>query len=155
MIAEILYIIALSLVPFIELRGSIPLGLALGLPWPTVFSVTVLTNTLSGPVAYLFLYYFMDLLKHIPFFDHILSKLSFKNNNVIAPKVEKHGSWILAVFIGIPWPGTGAYSGAFFALILKLGLKRFFVINLLGNLIAGTIVMLASMGVLGVISSLF
>lgn len=150
MLNEILIIMAITLLPFLELRASIPYGiLNTDLHWMTVFLVCVVTNAVLGPV----LYFLIDKVLHIFLrwkrLEKIWNKTVAKIQKKIEKKVDKYGWLGVALFIGVPLPGSGVYSGAIGAYLIGLDYKRFAFASLLGVLLAGITVTLIVMFGLG------
>ena len=146
---EIIEIILLTLTPFLELRASIPYGIIIQqMDAFFVFLLCVITNILLAPVLYVFL----DKFVHIFFYFKPIEKLYHKHVEITQKKIhkyiEKYG-WVgVAIFIGIPLPGSGVYSGALGSYVLGLSFKKFMLAAAVGVLIAGIIVTIIS--VLGV-----
>lgn len=149
MISKIPTVGLITLVPGLELRASIPYGLfALKLPLSYVIITAFLTNIILGIATY----FFLDKFVHYFLRYHLFAKLYYKTVGKIQRRVhkyvEKFGILGVSLFIGIPLPGSGSYSGAIGAYALGLGFKKFIIANILGVLIAGTLVTLASLGIL-------
>lgn len=141
----ILELIIVTLLPFLELRASIPYGiLGLGMNWTTVFIVCVITNIILGIVVYFFIDYIVLLAKKIKFIGRMYDRYVEKTQKKIDKYVEKYGEWSVAVFIGIPLPGSGVYSGALAAHLIGLKKRKFLIANIVGVLIAGVIVTIIS-----------
>ncbi|MDP7115766.1 MAG: small multi-drug export protein [Candidatus Woesearchaeota archaeon] len=142
MLNDLIVLILLTLTPALELRASIPYGIIVGLPWLLVFVVAVVTNIILGVVVYFILDKFMHLLLKIGAVARIWEKIVARTQRKIEPYVEKYGEWGLALFIGIPLPGSGVYTGAIAAYLLGIDKKRFFGAVVGGVLIAGVLVTL-------------
>lgn len=142
MMFEFLYLILITLVPWIELRGSIPYGISLGLDPLIVFLVCVSTNVLLLFPTFFFLEHFFSFVKHW----RIVEKLVNKTQRKASHYVNRWGFLGLVLFVLIPWPGTGAYSGAMAAYLLGIPKKEAFKAITLGVFIAGVLVTLASLG---------
>lgn len=143
---EIWMIIALTMLPFLELRASIPYGIInTDLHWSVVFFVAVVSNILLGPVVYLFIDKFVGLFLRIRVLDKIYTKVVERAQHRIHKAVEKWGELGVALFIGVPLPGSGSYSGAIGSYVIGLGFKRFVIANVIGVLIAGIAVTLVSL----------
>jgi uncharacterized membrane protein len=141
MINEILELIFITFLPFLELRASIPYGiLGTELNWLTVFVICVITNIILAPLVYFFVDKIIHIFLKIKFIDKIWSKYVEKTQKKIHRYVEKYGEWAVAVFIGIPLPGSGVYSGMLAAYLIGLGYKKAFYAAIIGVLIAGIIV---------------
>jgi len=134
-------IIAITMLPYIELRGSIPYGiLKEGLNPLIVFLVATTANILIIYPAFVFLDWFFHLMKKIPLLDKTIKKTREKAR----PYVDKYGMVGLAFFVGVPLPGTGAYSGALAAHILGIKNKRAALAIAAGVIFAGIVVTLVS-----------
>ncbi|MFH0867710.1 MAG: small multi-drug export protein [Candidatus Woesearchaeota archaeon] len=143
---SILLIIAVTFIPFLELRASIPYGiLILKMPWLPVFIIAVIANIILGPIVYFFLDKVIYIFLRIKFINNIYQNYMGKTQKKIHKYVEKYGSAAVAIFIGIPLPGSGSYSGALAAYIIGLGYKKFIIANLIGVLIAGVIVAIVTL----------
>lgn len=143
MLIEILILIGLTLLPFLELRASIPYGIFnTNLHWGAVFGICIISNIFLGAVLYLFLNQIMVILTKIKPVDRIYSRYVEKNQKRIKRYVDRYGELGVALFIGVPFPGSGVYSGALGAYMLGLDKKKFLKSTVLGVLIAGTAVTL-------------
>jgi len=143
-----LIIIFLTLLPFLELRASIPYGiLATDISWYTVVMIAVIVNILLAPLLYLFLTKIIQLFFFIkPFekwYHNKLEKTQKRSQHV----VDKYGLLGVAIFIGIPLPGSGVYTGALISYIFNLGYKRFFYAAIIGVLIAAAAVTIITFSV--------
>ena len=107
-----------------------------------VFVVCVVTNIILGPLIYFFLDKIVHVFLRIKTLKKLYNRILLRTQKRIHPYVEKYGLLGVAIFIGIPLPGSGSYSGALGSYVLGLGYKRFFWANVLGVLIAGVIVTL-------------
>lgn len=137
---EIVKYIVITLLPWIELRGAIPLAVKNDAFY--AIPVIVLTNIVIFFPVYFGLELFYELFKDNSFLAKILEKTRAKAQ----PYVEKYGVLGLLVFVAIPLPGTGAYSGSLAAWLLDLDWKRSFMAVGLGVVVAGLIVYLLSAG---------
>ena len=143
---DILKLVLLTLLPFLELRASIPYGiLSTSLPWLMVFIICVLANLMLAPLLYLFLDKVVHIFFRVKRFEKFYHKTVEKTQKKIHKYVEKYGVWGLALFIGVPLPGSGVYSGALGAYILGFSYKEFLKAAIVGVLIAGTIVTAVSL----------
>jgi uncharacterized membrane protein len=143
MIREILELILVTLLPFLELRASIPYGiLKLQMHWIDVFIICVITNIILGIIIYFLLDKFVHLVIKIKPIGKIYNKFVERTQKKIKPYVEKYGEIGVGLFIGIPLPGSGVYSGALGAYLLGLGYKKFIIACIVGCIIAGTAVTL-------------
>ena len=144
-INPILQLILVTLLPFLELRASIPYGiLVLNMDWIAVFVICVITNILLAFLVYFFVNYVMHLFLRIKFVHKLYHKVVERTQKKIHPYVEKYGVIGLALFIGIPLPGSGVYSGGLGAYLLGFELKDYIVASIIGVLIAAVIVTIVS-----------
>jgi len=130
----------LTLLPVFELRGGLPYALLLGIPWMLAYPYCVLLNALVAPIAYLFLDSVHKLLYRWPFYSTNFDKLVERTRKKMTRKVEIFGFWGVAVFVGIPLPVTGAWTGTLGAWILGLSRKKTLLAILIGVAISGLIV---------------
>jgi len=137
---DLLITILLSIAPISELRGGILYGLLKGLDPTLVFIVSVISNILISIPVFLFFKYIIQKLLHIKFIEKHYSIQYKRALKHLHPQVEKYGVWALAIFIGIPLPGTGVYTAAIGAAALDFEFKEFLISSILGVLIAGIIV---------------
>ena len=143
---EIIKLILLTMLPFLELRASIPYGVFnTSLPWIMVFVICVLTNILLAPLLYLFLDKMVHVFFKLKVFEKFYHKSVEKTQKKIHKYVEKYGVLGLALFIGVPLPGSGVYSGALGAYVLGFSYKEFLKAAIIGVLIAGVIVTAVSL----------
>lgn len=144
---HLLYIFAISMVPVIELRGAIPAGLALDLPFYAVFVTAFLGNLLPVPFLILFTRRVFEWLRRkSALLERMVQKLErkAKNKEDLIRRYELLG---LCILVAIPLPGTGAWTGSLVAAVFDMRLKRAFPVIALGVLIAGVIVSFVSYGV--------
>ncbi len=150
-----LLIFLISMIPVVELRGAIPFGVAWDLDYFTALAVCVLGNMLPVPFIYMFarrVLLWGAERKYIgKFFKKFLTKGEHAGQKLVA-KAGRGGLFVaLMLFVGIPLPGTGAWTGTLAASFLDMGFKSTVASVCLGVVIAGIIVGLASMGVFGVL----
>lgn len=151
MLKKYLIVFLVSMVPLIELRGAIPYGVLYGLPLWQTFLIAIVGNMLPVPVIYLFARKVLEWGRDKPvigkFFTFCLVKGQHAGQRLQAK--GSHGLFLaLLLFVGIPLPGTGAWTGTLAASILNLGLKKTSAACMGGVLLAGCIMGLLS--VLGV-----
>lgn len=148
--ANYVYILIISMLPIIELRGAIPVAFALGMPLIPSFIVSVIGNLLPVPFILWLITPFCNWLKKtrlFKWFPEFLERKVNKNKE----KVTKYANWGLFLFVAIPLPGTGAWTGALIASFLDFKFKDAFWAIVGGVLTAGIIMSLVSYGVLGLI----
>lgn len=134
-------IVILTLMPFLELRASIPYGILVAkLPWWQVFVLAVIVNIALGPVIYFLIDKFLHLMLRIGFVKRIWDRMIVKTQKKIHPKVERYGLVGLGIFIGVPLPGSGVYSGAIGGYLLGFRKRDFYLATVIGVLIAAIVV---------------
>ena len=163
MLKKYIILFLISMVPLIELRGSIPIGLSSlwGAPIPVLplYIICILGNMLPVPFIYLFARRVLEWgsdKKYIgKFFKWCLEK-GEKGGKKLQEKAGKTGLFFaLLIFVGIPLPGTGAWTGTLAASILDMDFKRSILAVMLGVILAGIIMGLASAGVFGAVGAIF
>ena len=147
MLADYLKIFFISMVPLIELRGAIPVSQLLGLPIIPSYIVCIIGNMIPVPFIYLFARKVLEWGKDKPvigpFFTFCLEK-GKKGGEKLMAKAGRGTFVALMLFVGIPLPGTGAWTGTLAASILDMDFKSTVAAVTLGVLIAGIIMMTAS-----------
>ena len=135
-----------AMVPVIELRGAIPVGVAAGLP-PAVACVTaILGNLVPVPFIMLLVRRIFDWLRDTRFFGPKIAWLE-RRAHLKGRLVRKYRLLGLVILVGIPLPGTGAWTGALVAALLHIRLRTALPAILLGLLIAGGITTAVTLGV--------
>ena len=143
MFREIIELIVITFIPALELRASIPYGiLKLGMNWWTVFMICVVINIILGILVYFLLDKVVHLFLRWKWFAKIYKKVVERTQHRIHAAVEKWGELGVAIFIGIPLPGSGVYTGGLGSYLLGLSFKKFIVSCIIGCLIAGVAVTL-------------
>ncbi len=155
MIQKYLLCFFISMVPLIELRAGVPIAVGMGLDYIPALIICVIGNMLPVPIIYLFARKVLEWgcdKKYIGgFFTYCIEK-GEKGGQKLTEKAGKNGLFLaLMLFVGIPLPGTGAWTGTLAASFLNMGLKLTTKAVVLGVLIAGLIMGLASAGVFKVI----
>jgi len=153
LIKEYLHVFFCSMLPLIELRGAIPIGAATGLPWIPTFIVSVLGNMLPIPFILLFIRRILAWMKATKHFAKIALWLEKKAEKNTA-KVMKYASVGLMLFVGIPLPGTGAWTGALVAALLNMRMKYSLPSIFVGVIMAAFIMSGVSYGFLSFLSFL-
>ena len=147
---KIIGITLISMIPIIELRGSIPVGFVMGLPWYASLFCSIIGNMLPVPVILLFVVKVFEFMKKHNILTKFVNKMEQKAMNR-SESVTKGEFWGLMLFVAIPLPGTGAWTGALIAAMLKMNRKDAFISILFGVVIAGTLITLGTYGILGFI----
>lgn len=144
------------MVPLIELRGAIPYSQVMGLPLLESYIIAIIGNMLPVPIIYLFARKVLEWGADKPviggFFTWCLEKGKHGGEKLQA-KAGKGLFVALLLFVGIPLPGTGAWTGTLAASLLDIDFKSSILAVMGGVLLAGVIMGLASVGVLGALNS--
>lgn len=142
-----IYTFLAAMTPIFELRGAIPLGIYYGLNPVTIFLLTVIGNMIPIAPVLFFLEKGTDIARKTKPGDKFFSWL-FERTRKKSDLVEKYEWWGLMLFVAVPLPGTGAWSGCVAAHIMGLDKVKSFFSIALGVLVAGIIVSLTSFGLL-------
>ena len=142
-----LIVFIISLFPILELRGGIIAAMFLQIDWPTAFVICLIGNLLPIPFILLFIRKIFEWMKNTRFVK-LVHRLEAKAT-AKSKKVEKYKKLGLFLFVAIPLPGTGGWTGALVAALMNMKLKDSLPSILLGVLVAGFIMTLLSYGVLG------
>ena len=158
MLKDYLIVFLISMVPLIELRGAIPYSQLFGLPLMQSFVVAIIGNMLPVPVIFFFARKVLEWGADKPviggFFRFCLEKGN-KGGEKLKSKAGRGLYYALLLFVGIPLPGTGAWTGTLAASILNMDFKKSVVAVMLGVILAGVIMGLGStvfVGIFGTIS---
>lgn len=156
MLLKYIVVFLVSMVPFIELRGAVPIGLSswLGEPLPLIplYVICIIANMLPVPVIFFFARKVLiggkDKKVIGKFFTWCYEK-GEKGGEKLQEKAGKGLYWALFLFVGIPIPGTGAWTGTLAASFLDMNFKKSVVAVMSGVILAGIIMGLASAGIFG------
>lgn len=154
MLKKYIMVFLVSMVPLIELRGAIPIAVGMGLDKLISFIISIIGNMLPVPFIFLFARKILEWGKDKKvigkFFTWCLNK-GEKGGNKLKEKAGKGLYFALFLFVGIPLPGTGAWTGTLAASILNLDFKKTIIAVILGVLLAGLIMMAISFGLFDII----
>ena len=143
-----IWVFLIAMVPLIEIRGAIPYAVIWGLPLIPSIIVAVIGNMIPVPIIFLFARKVLEWGKDKkvigPFFTWCLQK-GEKGGRKLEQKAGKGLYWALFLFVGIPLPGTGAWTGMLAASILDMDFKKSTIAALGGVLLAGAIMLTASL----------
>ena len=157
MLKQYLITFFISMVPLIELRGAIPASQVMGLPLLTSYIVCIIGNMLPVPIIFFFARKVLEWGCDKPiigkFFTFCLEK-GHKGGEKLKEKAGRGLFWALLLFVGIPLPGTGAWTGTLAASILDMDFKSSVLACMGGVLLAGVIMGIASTGVLGALGAI-
>lgn len=140
-------IFIISMIPVLELRGGLIAASLLGVDWHLAMIICIIGNVIPVPFILLFMKKIFDFMKKTrlsPIFDKLQNKA-----NKSSEKIFKYKSYGLYLFVAIPFPGTGAWTGSIVSSLFGMNLKNSFFSILLGILTAGVIMSLFSYGLLG------
>lgn len=155
MIKKYFWVFLISMVPLIEIRGAIPYAVGFELPLVPSILVAVIGNMLPVPFIFLFARKVLEWgkdKKYIgKFFTWCLEK-GHKGGEKLQAKAGRGLYIALLLFVGIPLPGTGAWTGTLAASLLDMDFKKSVIYIMAGVLLAGAIMLVASLGVFGAIS---
>ena len=136
-----LFTMLVSMIPIIELRGGLPFGVALGLPYYLAFPAAVIGNLIPAPFIIVYIRRIFALMrKYLPRLNGLVDKLE-KKAHLKGKKVQKYQYLGLWLFVAIPLPGTGAWTGSLAAAFLGMRLKKAMPAVVLGVLTAGCIML--------------
>lgn len=148
--ANYVYVVIISMLPIIELRGAIPVAFALGMPLIPSFIISVIGNLLPVPFILWLITPVCNWLKKtkmLAWFPEFLERKVEKNKE----KVTKYANFGLFLFVAIPLPGTGAWTGALIASFLNFKFRDALIAIVGGVVVAGIIMSIVSYGILGLI----
>ena len=143
-----LIIFIISLFPVLELRGGMIAAKLLGVELYKAFVICYIGNILPIPFILLFIRRIFKFLKKFKATGGIIEKLEIRSMRK-SEKVKRWRNWGLLLFVAIPLPGTGGWTGALIAALLDIRIKTSFPIIALGVLIANLIMSAFSYGILG------
>ena len=157
MLKKYLWIAFVSMVPLIELRGAIPISQGLGMPIIPSYIVCIIANMVPVPIIYLFARKVLEWGKDKRFIGGFFTWCLEKGEKGGKKLMAKSGMGVyiaLLLFVGIPLPGTGAWTGTLAASFLELEWKKSVIMVMLGVVLAGIIMYLGSLGLFGAIGLL-
>ena len=138
-----------SLLPILELRGGIIAGFLMGLSLKTSFIIAFIGNIMPIPFILIFIKFIFKLMKKTRL-KGMVERLEAKAISK-SDKIQKYAYWGLLLFVGIPLPGTGAWTGSLIAALLNMDIKKSFGVIVLGVIMAGIIISIFSYGLLGIV----
>ena len=144
-----LIVFIISMLPILELRGGLIAASLLGLPPIESYLIAIIGNIIPVPFILLLMNKILKAMEKSRF--KIFNKIhSFLHKKIMKNKdsIEKYGFWGLVLFVGIPLPGTGAWTGSIIAAFLEMDRKKAFLAVLLGMIMASIIMMIISFGLI-------
>ena len=155
MLKKYIIVFLISMVPIIELRGAIPIGVgAYNLPVLTTFIICIIGNMIPVPFIFLFARKVLEWGQDKPYIGPLFKwfiKKGHKGGQKLQSKAGRGLYYALFLFVGIPIPGTGAWTGTLAASILDLDFKKTVFSVLGGVLLAGIIMAVSSYGLFEII----
>ena len=146
-----LVVFIISMVPILELRGGLVAAALLHIPMTTAIFICILGNLVPIPFILLFIKQIFKLLKKTKLFRPLIEKLEEKSMGK-SDKIKKYEFLGLVLFVGVPLPGTGAWTGALIAALLEIDIKKAFSAICVGLILATTIMCFISYGIPWIIS---
>lgn len=144
-ISNYFWILLISMVPIIELRGAIPVAIGMKIHPVIAFLICIIGNMIPVPFILLFIRPIFRYLKKFKRIERIITRLEEKAvNKSKSKKISKYSFWGLALFVAIPLPGTGAWTGALIAALLNIRLKYALPSIFIGVITAGLLVSIIS-----------
>ena len=140
----------ISMIPILELRGGLLASSLLQIPITTAIPLCIIGNIIPIPFILLFIKKVFVWLKKIKLFRPLIEKLENRAMKK-SDSVATGEFWGLALFVGIPLPGTGAWTGSLIAALLEIDFKKAIIAELVGIVIATVIMSVVSYGLLGAI----
>ena len=138
-------VMLIAALPVIELKGAIPVGMSLGLSHLHAFVLSFIGSIIPVPFILFTIRHIFNYLKKTAFFERIVNKITDRSI-AKSGKIQKYGAWGLFIFVAIPLPGTGVWTGSLIAAMLDMRFKRAFPAIVVGNLIAGILIVALSEG---------
>ena len=140
-IGKCIFTMLVSMLPIIELRGGLPFGVALGLPYYLAFPCAVVGNLIPAPFIIVYIRRIFKLMRrYMPKLNSLVDKME-KKAHLKGRKMQKYQYLGLWLFVALPLPGTGAWTGSLAAAFLDIRLKKAMPAVVLGVLTAGTIML--------------
>lgn len=140
----------ISMIPILELRGGLLVAKMIGVPLLTAIPLCIVGNIIPIPFILLFIKQIFKWLKKVPFFEKFITKLENRAMGK-SDSIKRYEFWGLALFVGIPLPGTGAWTGSLIAALLDIDFKKAIVSELVGIAMATIIMSIVSYGLLGLL----
>ena len=142
-----LFTMLVSMIPVIELRGGLPFGVALGLPYYLAFPAAVIGNLIPPPFIIVYIRRIFELMRrYLPWLNGVVDKLERKAH-LKRRTVSKYKYLGLILFVAVPLPGTGAWTGSLAAAFLDMPLRKALPSVFVGVLIAGVAISMLTFGV--------
>ena len=154
LIKDYIWVFFISMLPIIELRGAVPVGVARGLPFLNTYLIAAFGNMIPVPFILWLIKPILQYMAKFKIFNKIVTFVLEKGHKAGA-KFGNAKYWALYTFVAIPLPGTGAWTGSLAAALLDLDKKKSLLAVFCGVLTAGIIMGIVSYGLLGAIGLIF
>lgn len=138
----------ISMIPILELRGGLIVASLLKVPITTAIPLCVAGNILPIPFILLFIKQIFKWMKKVKCFHGLIERIENRAMSK-SDSIKKYEFWGLVIFVGIPLPGTGAWTGSLIAALLDIDFKKAVLAELLGIVMATVIMAIFSYGLLG------
>ena len=147
-VSKEIVVFIISMIPILELRGGLIVSKLLEVPITTAIPLCIIGNIIPIPFILLFIRQIFKWLKKVRIFRGLIEKLENRAMGK-SDSIKKYEFWGLVLFVGIPLPGTGAWTGSLIAALLEIDFKKAILAELLGIAIATVIMSILSYGLLG------
>ncbi|MCD7982057.1 MAG: small multi-drug export protein [Clostridiales bacterium] len=151
---RLVFTFLVSMIPAIEIKGAIPFGIALGLPAPAAFAAALCGSSIVACFLAFVTHWFYEACRRrhlFPRFIGWMERITLKNRD----NFQRFGPLAIFIYVAIPIPGTGTWTGSIIAGVFNLKPQRIITSVICGNVVAGLIVSLVGNGVIGVFKTLF
>lgn len=150
-ISKELVVLITAMIPFIEVRGAIPVGVSLGLTPIHAAIISFFGSMIPVPFILFTIRPIFNRLKKTKTFSMLIARLTHRSLSK-SGQIQKYGAWGLLIFVAIPLPGTGVWSGSLAAALLDMRFKWAFPAILVGNMIASSLILGLSHGFINVMN---
>lgn len=147
-VSKEIVVFIISMIPILELRGGLIVSSLLQVPITTAIPLCIVGNIIPIPFILLFIKQIFKWMKKLKIFRGLIEKLENRAMSK-SDNIKKYEFWGLVLFVGIPLPGTGAWTGSLIAALLEVDFKKAVLAELLGIAIATIIMSIFSYGLLG------
>ena len=147
-VSKEIVVFIISMIPILELRGGLLVSRLLEVPITTAIPLCIIGNIIPIPFILLFIKQIFKWMKKIKLFRGLIEKLENRAMSK-SDNIKKYEFWGLVLFVGIPLPGTGAWTGSLIAALLDVDFKKAILAELIGIAIATVIMSILSYGLLG------
>lgn len=147
-VSKEIVVFIISMIPILELRGGLLVSQLIQVPITTAVPLCIIGNIIPIPFILLFIKQIFKWMKKIKLFRGLIEKLENRAMSK-SDNIKKYEFWGLVLFVGIPLPGTGAWTGSLIAALLDMDFKKAILAELIGIAIATVIMSILTYGLLG------